>query len=68
MWLQFVAQSLAVKFSISEIVSRRLGLHVSAGSGFLLGGAKATIKSKRERCRCGVCGSPALQALLLTEV
>jgi hypothetical protein len=41
---------------------------VSAGSGFLLGGAKATIKSKPQRCRCGVCGSPALQALLLTEV
>jgi hypothetical protein len=45
---------LVAKFSISESFSRRLGLHVSAGSGFLLGGAKETIKSKRERCRCRV--------------
>jgi len=64
----FVAQSLAVKFSISESFSRRLGLQVSAGSGFLPGGAKETIKSKPERCRCGVCGSPASSPLLVTEV
>jgi hypothetical protein len=64
----FVTQSSIVNFQYPKFFAETGFAGVGRFGFFLLGGAKATVKSKPERCRCGVCGSPTLQPLLVTEV